>query len=327
MAPLTTMKAWTCRRYGGPEVATLEDIAVPTVRPHEILIRVRAATVSSADSRLRAMRLPPGFGLIGRLIFGLRGLRQPVLGSEVSGVVEAVGARVSSFQPGDAVIAFPDVKLGGHARLVTMAADGLVVPKPGNLSFEAAACLCFGGLTARDYLRKAKLAKGERLLVIGASGTVGSSFVQLARQAGAHVTAVTSTGNCGLVQSLGAHAVIDYTKMDFTTLEQSWDVIADTVAASSFKRCLPVLNDGGRYLSLAGGLADLLTFSQGSRRSLSGPAQSTVDDLRELALLAQAGEYQPLIDSVVPFMHLREAHARADSGRKRGSVVVLVDGD
>ena len=320
-----TMKAWTCLSYGGPEVLALENIAVRPLKPDEVLIQVRATTVSSGDVRLRALRLPPGFALIGRLLFGLRRLRQPVLGSEVSGVVKSVGDKVSVFRPGDLVIAFPDTKLGGHAEYVTMAEGGLIVKKPENLSFEAAASLCFSGMTARDYIRKATLKKGERLLVIGASGAVGSAFVQLAGYMGVHVTAITSTRSIELVQALGAHAIIDYANADFIALEKSWDVIADTVASSSFKRCLPVLNGGGRYLAIAGGLADMLAGKKGTKRSISGPAKSRLEDLRELAQLAEAGAYKPLIDSVYSFDQMREAHARTDTGRKRGSVVVRIE--
>jgi NADPH:quinone reductase-like Zn-dependent oxidoreductase len=320
-----TMKAWTCRRYGGPEVLALETLPLLPLGPGEVRIRVRATTVSSGDARVRALRLPPGFGILGPLILGFRGPRRPVLGTEVSGVVEAVGSEVLTFRPGDAVIAFPDTKMGGHADYVTLRAKGLIVKKPSSLSFEAAASLCFGGLTAIHYMRKAMLKAGERLLVIGASGAVGSAFVQLARHRGAHVTAVTSTGNMELVQALGAHAAVDYTHEDFTALGHRWDVIADTVAASSFKRCLPALNEAGRYLAIAGGVADMLIRKNGSRRSISGPAQSRGDDLRDLAHLAQEGAYKPLIDSIFPFEAMREAHARTDTGRKRGSVVVRIE--
>ncbi len=326
MVSHTTMKAWTCRRYGGPEVLKLEDLAMPRLKPFEVLIRVRATTVSSGDARVRAMRLPPGFGPIGRLVFGFRGPRQPVLGSEVSGVLEAVGTMVSAFRPGDAVIAFPDARMGGHAEYLTMAENGLIVRKPENLSFEAAASLCFGGMTARDYIRKAVLKKGERLLVIGAAGAVGSALVQLGRHMGVHVTAVTSTGNIERVSALGADAIIDYTTEDFRALGQSWDVIADTVAASSFKHSVPVLAEGGRYLAIAGGLSDMLVRKTGTKRSISGPAVSDLETLRELARLAEAGTFTPQIDSVFPFQQMREAHARTDTGRKRGSVVVRLEG-
>jgi NADPH:quinone reductase-like Zn-dependent oxidoreductase len=320
------MRAWTCRRYGGPEVLELENVPVPALKPDEVLIRVRATTVSSGDVRVRAMRLPPGFGPLGRLAFGLRGPRRPVLGTEVSGLVAATGDKVSAFRAGDAVIAFPDTKMGGHAQYVAIRQTGLLLGLPENLSFECGASLCFGGMTARDYIRKAGLRAGERLLVIGASGAVGSAFVQLARTMGVHVTAITSSGNVGQVSALGADIVIDYNREDFQASGQNWDVIADTVAAASFRRCLPLLAEGGRYLAIAGGLSDLLPRKQGTKRQVSGPVRSRIEDLRELVHLATTGAYRPLIDSVFRFGAMPEAHMRVDTGRKRGSVVVVLDG-
>ena len=316
------MKAWTFHRYGGPEVLSPEDIAFPAVKPDEVLIRVVTTTISSGDSRIRAMRLPRGFGLIGRLIFGWNGPRQPVLGTEVAGIIEAVGEKVRHFHPGEAVIAFRDTRMGCHASHVTMPEGGMILHKPDSLTFEEAASLCFGGLTAHDYIRKAGLVRGERLLVLGASGTVGSSFVQQAKAMGVHVTAMASKGNIALLREIGADSVIDYQEADFTQLGQQWDVIADCVATSHFKACLPVLKEGGRYLSLAGSLLDMLAFRKGSRRSISGPAASSLADLQALLHLAETGAYKPLIDSVYPLDQMREAHARTDSGRKRGSVVV-----
>lgn len=324
MAALTTMKAWTCRRYGGPDVLTLEDLPAPLPGPDGVLIRVRATTVSSGDARVRALRLPPGFGPFGRLFLGFRGPRQPILGTEVSGIVAAVGSNVSSFRVGDPVVAFLDLKMGGHAEYAAIKETGLIVRKPANLSFEAAASMCFGGMTARHYIRKAALKTGESLLVIGASGTVGSAFVQLAKQMGVHVTAVTSTKNVEQARALGADTIIDYKNETYTNGTQSWDVIADTVAASSFRRCLPILEEDGRYLSIAGGLADMLVGKRGARRSISGPANSHQEDLLELRRLAETGAYTPLIDSVYPFEQMREAHIRTDTGRKRGSVVVRI---
>ncbi|MDP2356206.1 MAG: NAD(P)-dependent alcohol dehydrogenase [Beijerinckiaceae bacterium] len=297
------------------------------LKPDEVLIRVRATTVSSGDTRVRALRLPRGLGPFGRLFLGFLGPRQPILGTEVSGLVAAVGGRVSSFRAGDPVVAFLDAKMGGHAQYAAIKETGLIVGKPANQSFEAAASLCFGGMTARDYIRKAALKTGEMLLVIGASGAVGSAFVQLARQMGVHVTAVTSTANVERVRALGANIIIDYTKENFSNVGQSWDVIADTVAASSFRHCLPVLREGGRYLSIAGDLADMLTGNRGSKRSISGPAKSRLEDLLELRRFAESGDYKPLIDSVYDFEEMREAHTRTDTGRKRGSVVVRIADD
>lgn len=327
MAAPTTMKAWTCRRYGGPDVLRLEDLPAPLPGTDEVLIRVRATTISSGDVRVRALRLPPGFGPFGRLFLGFRGPRQPILGTEVSGIVAAVGAKVSSFYVGDPIVAFLDMNMGGHAEYALIKETGLIAAKPTNLSFEAAASLCFGAMTARDFIRKAGLKTGERLLVIGASGAVGSAFVQLAKQMGVHVTAVTSTGNVEQVRALGADFVVDYKSETYSNVGQSWDVIADTVAASNFRRCLPLLRDGGRYLSIAGGLADMLVGKWGPKRSISGPVKSRREDLLELCRLAQTGAYTPLIDSVFVFEEMRQAHARTDTGRKRGSVVVRVAGD
>ena len=321
----TSMKAWICHRYGGPDVLTLEDVQVPLPGPDEVLVRVQATTVSSGDARVRALRLPPGFGPLGRLLFGFRGPRQPILGTEVSGLVAATGGKVSSFRAGEPVVAFLDAKMGGHAEYAAIKQTGLIVGKPANLSFEAAASLCFGGMTARDYIRKGALKTGEALLVIGASGAVGSAFVQLAKQMGVHVTAVTSTGNVEHARALGADIVIDYTKEIFSNIGQSWDVIADTVAASNFESCLPVLREGGRYLSISGGLAEMFIGRRGTRRSVSGPAKSRLEDLRELTRLAETGAYKPLIDSVYTFENMREAHIRTDTGRKRGSVVVRIE--
>ena len=181
-----------------------------------------------------------------------------------------------------------------------------------------------GGTTALHFLRRAGLSSGERLLVIGACGTVGSALVQLAKAMGAEVTALTSAGNLELARRLGADAVLDYGREDFASLGQSWDVIADTVAASRFSLCLPVLREGGRYLAIAGGLWELLARPKGSRRSIGGPVRTGKEDMRELARLAALGRFTPLIDRTYAFAEMRAAHARVDTGHKRGSVVVRV---
>lgn len=319
-----TMKGWTCRRYGGPEAMRLEELPTPQIKTNEVLIRVRATTVESADARIRALRLPRGFGMLGSLIFGFGGPRRPVLGAQASGIVVKTGARVASFEPGDAVVAVLGGRMGCGAEYVAVAEDALLVEKPEALSFQEGASLTFGGLTALDYLRKADVKPGEQLLVIGASGTVGSAFVQLARHYGACVTAVTSTGNKKLALALGASAVIDYSCTDFTAQRKRWDVIADTVGASSFAQCAPVLNERGRYLAIAGGLADMFVGRKGTKRSISGPAAERIEDMRELIQLAANGVFKPVIDSVYDFEEMREAHARVDTNRKRGSVVVLL---
>jgi NADPH:quinone reductase-like Zn-dependent oxidoreductase len=324
-APLPrTMRAWVVTRYGGPEVLALREVPVPRPGRGEVLIRVEATTVSSGDRRVRALDLPPGMGAMGRLAIGLRRPRRAVLGAELTGCVAAVGAGVTRPRPGDAVIAFPGFRQGAHAEFVVMPESGMVVPRPDAMPIGIAAALGFGGTTARDYLRRAAVRAGERVLVIGASGTVGAALVQLAVAAGAEVTAVTSAGNAEMVRGLGAGTVIDYGTTDVTEGPSRWDIVADAVAALDFRRALPILAEGGRYLAIAGGLGDLLARRRGSRRCIAGPAAERRDDLEALADLAAQGAFRPPIDGVYPFADLPAAHARADTGRKRGSLVVTV---
>ncbi|HYD68673.1 NAD(P)-dependent alcohol dehydrogenase [Azospirillum sp.] len=320
------MKAWICRAYGGPDVLALEDRPTPVPKAGEILIRIRATTVASGDVRVRALSMPRGFGLIARAVFGFTRPRQPILGTDLAGTVEAVGRGVTAWKPGDAVIGFPGGGMRCHAEYRVMATDGPVAPKPANLGFEEAASLCFGGMTALHFLRKAALKAGERVLVIGASGAVGSAMVQLATHMGATVTAVTSAGNADLARALGAVAVIDYARRDFTREDETYDVIADTVGASTFAACHPRLNEGGRYLAVSADLPALFARPVGTKRSVGGPAAERREDVAELARLAEAGVLKPVIDGIHPFDRLPEAHARAGTGRKRGSVVVSMAG-
>jgi NADPH:quinone reductase-like Zn-dependent oxidoreductase len=321
----TTMWAWVCRDYGGPEVLELQTRPRPVPGPRDVLVRVVAASVSSADVRIRTQRLPRGFGLLGRLAFGLARPRQPVLGTDVAGVVQAVGRDVRDFQPGDAVVGATGAATGCHAGFCVVPTTKPLVHKPASLSFVEAAGLTFGGLAALDFLNRAQVQSGEKVLVIGASGAVGAAMVQLARQRGARVTAVCSGVNAALVQSLGAHAVIHYTERDFTKTGQRWDVIADTVGASSFAACMPCLNEHGRYLSVAGSLMEVLARPRGTRRSIGGPAAERTEDLQTLMDLAESGALQPVIDCTYPFTDLPAAHAYVETGRKRGAVVVTWD--
>jgi NADPH:quinone reductase-like Zn-dependent oxidoreductase len=322
----TDMKAWVCRRYGGPEVLDLADVPKPTPGDNEILVRIHATTVTSGDWRVRSLTVPNGFGPVARLVLGITRPRQPILGSELSRVVEAAGKHVTAFARGDAVFAFPGAKLGCHAEYRIVAADGSVAMKPDNLSFEEAASLSFGGTTALHFLRKAGLTAGEKILVIGASGGVGTAIVQLAKHMGAEVTGVTSTVNVEFVASLGADKVIDYTNEDWAATGATWDVIADLVGATSFGRCRQALKDGGRFLAVAGGVADLLaalwTPAMGGKRVVAGPAEERPDDVRYLAGLAKSGALRAVIGRRYRFDQMAEAHAHVDTGRKRGSLVV-----
>jgi NADPH:quinone reductase-like Zn-dependent oxidoreductase len=320
------MKAAIYERYGPPEVVSVRDVPTPTPKDDEIRIKVRATTVSTGDWRARSLQMPAGFGPFGRLFFGITRPRQPILGTELSGVVDAVGKAVSTFAVGDEVIAFTDTTMGAHAEYVCIAASGLVVAKPTNLSFEEAAALSFGGMTMLGFFQRSRLAIGERVLVNGASGTVGSAAVQLARYLGAEVTAVCGPSNVALVRSLRADHVIDYSAEDFTANGQTYDVIVDTAGTAPFARVKRSLADRGRLLVVLGGFLELLQAplvgATSRQRVIAGPSTARVDDLRRLAEIAASGAYTPVIDQAFPLERIVEAHRRVDSGRKRGSVVV-----
>lgn len=322
------MRAAICERYGPPEVVRLGDIPPPVPRAQELLVRVHATTVSSGDWRVRSLDLPRGFGPMARLAFGLRRPRQPILGTELSGVVAAVGGGVTSFAVGDEVIAFTGAKMGCHAELVCIAADGAVRAKPTRLSHAQAATLGFGGTTAVDYLRRAGLQPGEQILINGASGTVGTALVQVAANLGAIVTAVCSTRNLSLMRYLGAHHVVDYTTTDFTTTGMRYDVIADTAGTAPYPRCREALTPTGRLLLINAGLGQMLRAPWDSHRHghriLVGPAAERADDLEMVASLASAGRFTPVIDRCYPFEEIVAAHRHVDTGHKRGSVVVVM---
>jgi NADPH:quinone reductase-like Zn-dependent oxidoreductase len=323
------MKAIVYTQYGPPSVVSLADVPKPVPRAHEVLIRIHATTVSTGDWRARSLAMPPGFGVAGRLFFGLFGPRKPILGTELSGVVEAVGDAVTRFQVGDAVFAFPGAAYGCHAEYRTMPEDGLIAPKPANLSFEEAAALSFGGTTALAFLRdKGHVQRGEKVLIVGASGAVGSAAVQLAKHFGAHVTGVSSTANVALVRSLGADAVIDYTRDDFATSGETYDVILDTTGTVPLARCEAALKPGGRLLIVHGSFSQALGMERPSKASgkkvIAGVPSPSVEDLRYLAKLAEAGEFKPVLERSYPLEDAAEAHARVDTGRKRGSVVLTL---
>ena len=319
------LRAWVARGYGGPEVLHCVERPMPTPRANELLIAVAATTVTSGDRRIRAFDLPRGMGLIGRLALGITGPRRPILGTELTGTIVVLGADVARYRIGDPVIGFTGFKMGAHATHVVMPATGLIAVRPAHLAIETAAAIGFGGTTAMDYLRRAALRPGERVLVIGAAGTVGSALVQLAVHGGAHVTAVVSPANAATVEALGARAVIDRTRQPLTDLTDRFDIVADAVGALTFTTARQLLNPGGRYLAIAGGLGDLVARSKHGMRVIAGPAAERPEDFATLVALAAAGRYTPLIDSVFSFADLPAAHARVDTGHKRGSVVVRVD--
>jgi NADPH:quinone reductase-like Zn-dependent oxidoreductase len=313
-------------------VVELQEVPKPRPKDNELLIRIHATTVTSGDWRTRSLAMPLGFGLVGRLVFGVVRPRQPILGTELAGEIESVGKDVTKFRAGDHVFAFSGAGMGCHAEYKCVPEDGAVALKPANLAYEEAAALSFGGTTALGFLRRAKVRSGERVLINGASGSVGTAAVQLAKHFGAHVTGVCGAANADLVRSLGAERVINYAEEDFTASEETYDVIVDTAGTAPFARSNASLRARGRLLLVLGGLPDMLRIPwvamTSSKRVIAGPAAVRAEDLRFLAQLAEAGEFTPVIDRRYPFEQIAEAHRYVDTGRKRGNVVItLVQGD
>lgn len=323
------MYAYTYTDYGSPEVLNHVELPKPAPKSNEVLVRVCATTVSAGDWRARSLTMPAGLGLVGRLVFGIRHPRKPVLGTEFSGIVEDVGTNVTAFQPGDAVIGFPGAAFGAHAEYITMPADGKIVPKPDNLSFDAAAAIPFGATTAYDFLiNKGQLRAGERVLINGASGSVGSACVQIAKHFGAEVTGVCSAANVDLVRHLGADHVIDYTAQDFAKGGPLYDVVVDTVGTAPWRRTRHALVPKGRMLLIAGGTSDMIFGGLKARcdgkRLIGGVASEAVSVLRQVVDLAALGDFRPVIDRTFDFSQMVTAHAHVDRGHKKGNVVVTL---
>ena len=305
------MKAVVCTRYGPPEVLRLEELATPVPRENEVRIRILATAVMSSDCYVRGLNLSPAYRIMARLALGWNAPRQPVLGMVLSGEVDSVGPDASSFEVGQPVFGFNRHRFGTYAQYVCWPEDGLLATRPANLTDEEAAAIPYGGLLALSYLRKADVRAGQRVLVYGASGAVGTSAVQLARHFGAQVTGVCSTSNVDLVASLGATTVIDYTHEDFTDGAERYDLIFDAVgkrkSAAALRRCRQVLAPGGVCVSVDDGKPKL-------RR----------EDLVLLGELATKGEIRPVIDRTYALDDIVEAHRYVDHGHKRGNVVVAV---
>jgi NADPH:quinone reductase-like Zn-dependent oxidoreductase len=322
------MKAIVYERYGPPDVLQLKEVEKPVPKDNEVLIKIHATTVTRGDCRVRSLHMPAGFGLIARVVVGVSRPRQPILGSELAGKVESVGKGVNKFKVGDQVFAFTGARLGCHAEYKCMPQEGAVVLKPTNLTFDEAAAMSSGGTTALDFFRRAKIQSGEKVVVNGASGAVGTAAVQLAKHFGADVTGVCSTTNMELVRSLGANHVIDYTKQDFTKNGETYDIIVDTVGTVPFSRSKASLKEAGRLLLVLSGLPDILQVPwvslTSSKKVIAGPAAWRTEDLGFLAKLAEVGEFKPVIDRRYPFEQIAEAHGYVDTGHKKGNVVIVL---
>jgi NADPH:quinone reductase-like Zn-dependent oxidoreductase len=323
------MKAAVCERYGPPEVVQIRDVATPVPADDEVLVKAFATTVNSGDARVRALRVPRGLRLPMRLKLGLTKPKNSILGFEMAGQVEAVGRAVTRFQPGDRVVASRGFEFGCHAEYMTVAEQDAVARIPDNLSYQHAVALCFGGTTALTFFGLGKLAAGETVLINGASGAVGTMAVQLAKHLGAEVTAVCSGANAELVRDLGADHAVDYTTEDFTRNGQRYDVIMDNHGNAPYTRVKGSLKPGGRFLMVIGNLWQMIAASR-QKAVISGNENDSsidADSYRTLMSLAERGVLKPVIDSVLPFAQIVEAHRRVDGGHKVGSVVVTFGQD
>ncbi len=322
------MRAATHQRYGASDVVDIAQIAEPDLADDQIMVAVHATTVTTADWRLRASAFPNGMWLAGRLMTGLFKPRNPVLGHEFSGTVVETGAAVTRYTVGDDVFGFAGA--GAHAEKLAIGQDDAVAPKPGGIAHGEAASLPFGAVTALVFLRDfAKLQRGQRVLVIGASGGVGVHAVQIAKHMGAHVTGTASTDNVELVASLGADAVIDYRTRPIASIDQTFDLVFDTAGIVTFAQARRLLADGGLFLPLEFGVGDLLAAPF---RRLTAPNKrvglhvsgDTRADMEAVAALVAQGALRAVIDSRYPLGQIRAAYERVETRHKRGSVVIDV---
>ena len=322
------MKAIVATKYGPPEVLQLREVAKPVPGDNEVLIKVYATTVTAGDARVRGFIVPPSAWLPARLTLGLRKPRKAIPGMVLAGEVEAVGKGVTRFKKGDQVYTYDITRLSTYAEYACVPESSALALKPASISYEEAAAIPFGGITALHFLRRGQIQRGQRVLIYGASGSVGTFAVQLAKHFGAEVTGVCSTANVELVKSLGADRVIDYTKEDFSRSGETYDIIFDTVGKSSLAACLRSLKKGGVYLQAVAGPAQLLQMRWAALRSgktlIGETAFPKTEDLHFLTELVEAGKIRPVIDRRYRLEQMVAAHRYVDQGHKKGNIVITV---
>jgi NADPH:quinone reductase-like Zn-dependent oxidoreductase len=329
------MKAIVWTAYGPPDVLQLRDVEKPTPKDNEVLIRIDATTATAGDCEMRSLRLPMLLWVPLRLYVGLRRPRRiAILGQELAGEIEAVGKDVTRFKDGDQVFGSPGFPLGAYAEYVCVPEepeDGVLAMKPANMTFEEAAAVVVGGLEALFFLRQGNIQSGQRVLINGAGGSIGTIGIQLAQYFGAEVTAVDSTAKLDVLRSIGADRVVDYTQEDFTESGETYDVIFDVVGKASFPGSMRSLKKEGVYLLANPTLSRIVrgrwTSMRSSKKVIAGAASHKTEDLVFLKELIEAGEIEAIIDRRYPLEQTADAHRYVETGQKQGSVVITVEHD
>jgi NADPH:quinone reductase-like Zn-dependent oxidoreductase len=312
---MKNMKAVICTKYGPPEVLQIKEVEKPVPKDNEVLVKVFASTVTRGDSRMRSFTVPFWQWLPARLYLGLRKPKRAITGMELSGVIESTGSKVKRFTAGDRIFSFVGFGFGANAEYKCIpedgseSKDGLIAVKPENISYAEAAASTGGALAALAFLKKGNIGRGQKVLIYGASGSVGTFAVQLAKYFGAEVTGVCSTANLNLVKSLGADKVIDYTIEDFRKTPERFDLIFDSVAKAPRSGSKRLLNKKGTFISA---------------HDSHGSIKITTDDLNFIKELLENGKLKPVIDKIYPLEQIVEAHRYVDTGHKKGNVVISI---
>ena len=326
------MKAIVWTAYGPPEVLQLEEVAKPAPKANEVLIRIYATTVTAGDCEARNLKFPILFRLLMQMYVGLRKPgRITILGQELAGEIEAIGKDVKRFKAGDQVFGTTGLGFGAYAEYICLpekSAMGVLATKPANMTYEEAAAVPTGGLEALHFIRKGNIQRGERVLIIGAGGSIGTFAVQLARYFGAEVTGVDSSGKLNMLRTIGADHVIDYTQEDITKHAEIYDVIFDVMGKSSFSGSVRSLKQNGRYLLGNAGLSQMVrgrwTSTRSSKEVIIGAANQKNQDLLFLKALIEAGKIKAVIDRSYPLEQIAEGHRYVDTGQKKGNVVITI---
>ncbi|WP_088013594.1 NAD(P)-dependent alcohol dehydrogenase [Gottfriedia acidiceleris] len=325
------MKAIICTKYGPPEVLQIKEVEKPKIKDDEVLIKIHATTVTAGDVKLRSSDFPFMYWLPSRIMFGLTKPKNKIPGCELAGEIVTVGKNVRNFKTGDQVFGYSGITFGANAEYISLHEEGVLAKKPINMSFEQAAAVPVGALTALHFLRKSIIQNGQKVLIYGASGSVGTYAIQLAKYFGTEVTALCSTSNLELVRALGANDVIDYTNEDIANSKKTYDIIFDTVGKSSFSNCKRLLNKDGVYLLSA--VWKLSVYFQAiwsnlisNKKAILGVANMNYEDLNYIKALIEADKLKAVIDRNYPLDQIVEAHRYVEKGHKKGNVVINIRG-